>query len=352
MNAASFIHPSFIILHSSFLQECPMKAWLMDDYKGVNALRLTDFPDPHPAPNEVILSVEFASLNPADAYLAEKKYPAKPSLPHILGRDGVGKIIALGKDVFQFSLGQRVLILRGETGVNRSGTLAEKVAVPAEDLQPLPPGWTPEQSAAASLVYLTAYQALTQWGDLPPSVVLVTGASGGVGVASIHLGAAMGHTVFGLSRDPAKQQSLKALGAAAGLDPADPNWTKALKENLSPRRVDLIIDTVGGPLFPQLIETLGYNGKVSLVGAIAGPVPSFNTATLFFRRLKIGGVAVSSYSSAESHAAWREILKLLQKTGAKPLVDSVFNFADVKPAFARLAAGPMGKVLVKVDSSR
>src|SRR5208282_3319869 len=99
----------------------------------------------------------------------------------------VGIISSLGKSVEQFRVGQRVLVIRGDTGVHRWGTFAQRVAVAVDSLATPPEGWNVRESACAALVYLTAWQALTQWGDLTPSVVLITGASGGVGVASIHL---------------------------------------------------------------------------------------------------------------------------------------------------------------------
>jgi NADPH2:quinone reductase len=216
-----------------------------------------------------------------------------------------------------------------------------------ENLVETPDDWSDEEGAGATLVYLTAYQALTMWGDLPAkAVVLVTGASGGVGVAAIQLAVAMGHTVYGLSRDPDKSRKLEKLGATAVFNPQDDQWRKTLKA-LAPHRVDLAIDNIGGKLLPEVIETLADNGRVSLVGRLAGPVPSFNTATLFFRRLRLGGVSVGAYTNAESRAAWQEVLRLLASRGARPLVDSVFPFDQLPQAFERLARGPMGKVLLK-----
>ena len=91
-----------------------------------------------------------------------------------------------------------MIVLRSDIGVSRPGTFAEKASVPVESLASVPDGWSGEQAAGAALVYLTAYQALTQWGELEPSIVLVTGASGGVGVASIQLAVGLGHTVVGV----------------------------------------------------------------------------------------------------------------------------------------------------------
>lgn len=326
-----------------------MKAWLLEKYEGISNLRLAEVPTPKAAAGEVVLEVEYAGLNPADRYLAEGMYPARPGLPHILGRDAVGTVVELGPHVKGLSIGDRRMILRGEVGVTRPGTFAQCVAAPVASLVAIPPGWDDREAAGATLVYLTAWQALTQWGELAPSVVLITGASGGVGVAAIQLATALGHTIVALSRSGEKQKRLRELGAAITLDPREQAWTGQLKDQLQARRVDLAIDNIGGELFNQVIDTLGNNGKVSVVGRLAGPVPQFNTASLFFRRLRIGGVAVGAYTNAESRAAWVQIVEVLAKSQAKPLVDQVFPFEELPKAFERLEQGPLGKVLVKVN---
>lgn len=329
-----------------------MKAWLMDDFNGIGSLRLAEAPNPVPQPNEVILQINYAALNPADRYLAENLYPAKPRLPHILGRDGMGMVVEVGSGVTGVRVGDRRAILRGQVGSNRPGTFAQRVAVPAQDLVEIPAGWSEPEAAGATLVYLTAYQALTMWGPLPsPAVVLVTGASGGVGVAAVQLAAAMGYKVLALSRNPEKSRRLEQLGAAATFNPEDSKWRQAAKTLLEPRRVDLAIDNIGGKLLPEVIDTLGEQGRVSLVGRLAGPVPSFNTATLFFRRIRLGGVAVGGWTNAESRAAWQQIVELLARAGARPQVDKVFPFDQLPQAFERLERGPMGKVLLAVRSS-
>jgi len=326
-----------------------MQAWLLPDQSGTQSLRLGTVPDPEPKAGEVVLRVSYAALNPADYYLAEGHYPAKPAFPHILGRDGMGVVTAVGPGVEGTAVGDKRIILRSEIGVNRPGTFAELVAVPVESLVPLPQDWTEPQAAAAPLVYLTAYQALTQWGEFGPGIVLISGASGGVGVAATQLAASMGHTVVALSRDAGKRDHLKQIGAAHVFDPTDAAWPKSLKSALTGRRVDLAIDNIAGTLLPEMIETLANHGRISCVGMLAGPVPQFNTATLFFRRLKMGGVAVGAYTPAESRQAWEQLLAILNKASARPLVDHVFGFEQLPQAFKRLKAGPMGKVLLEVQ---
>jgi NADPH2:quinone reductase len=327
-----------------------MKAWLLDKIgDGIDKLRLTDVPDPAPAAGEVLLDGKYAAQNPADRYLAEGLYPAKPMLPHILGRDGMGVVARLGAGVNGIKSGDKMLLLRGPVGIERPGMLAEKCAVPIESLAPIPEGWSDEQSAGAATVLLTAHQAIFQWSDLPQSaVVLVTGASGGVGFATIELGVAQGHTVIGLSRDAEKSRKLHELGAAAIFNPNDPQWKKDCKDFLGRRRVDLAVDNIGGNLFNDVIDTLGNLGHVSVVGRLAGPVANFNTASLIFRRIKIGGVQVGAYTNEQTRAAWNQIIELLARRGSKPIVDSIFPMEKLRDAFERLAVGPMGKVLVKV----
>jgi NADPH2:quinone reductase len=297
--------------------------------------------------------VKFAALNPADAFLARKMYPANPSLPHILGRDGVGDVIAVGSGVGNVRLGETLGILRCEVGVETWGTLAEKVVVPVESVTRIPSGWSCEEMAGAPLVFLTAWQALTQWADPPAppsaeSVLLVTGASGGVGVASVLLGKSMNLTVVALSRSPEKRAKLKELGADFVFDPMDNNLIKAVTAALSPRKVDLAVDSVGGVLLPQVVALLGYGGRISVVGRSGGPVPEFNTSTLFFRRIRMGGVSVGDYTPQAALAAWENIVGRLDAMGQRPQVDTIVPFEEVKRGFARLAQGPMGKVLVQV----
>jgi NADPH:quinone reductase len=330
-----------------------MKAWLLESLGGVDQLRLGEHPDPIPGDHEVVVDVRYAALNPADRYLAEGQYPARPIFPHILGRDGLGVVSRVGPGVTRWNEGDRALILRSEVGVTRAGTFAEKVAVPVASLAPVPEDWSEPQSAGAALVYLTAYQALTQWGSLPPrSNILITGASGGVGVASIQLAAALGHNVVSLSRGTAKRDALKKLGSAAVFDPNDAKWRQRVKDFLANKthaKVDLAIDNIGGALFGDLLDTLGNFGRVSVVGRLAGPVPQFNTASLLFRRIRIGGVFVGGYTPEESQQAWHAALELMSRTGAKPIVDRVFGFDQLRAAFDRLAEGPLGKVVLAVS---
>ncbi len=348
-----------------------MQAWLIDKLGSITNLHLGEIPEPAPGPHEVVLRMIYAALNPADRYLAEGQYPARPQFPHVLGRDGVGRVMAVGAAVTRWRIGDTAVMLRGPVGVTAPGTFSRLTAVSADSLTDVPPGWSLEQAAGAALTYMTAWQSLTQWGGLHipqdplfaadaaatpeesakrPPVVLVTGASGGVGVAAVQLASAMEYTVAAFSRSPEKRRALLDLGAAVVLDPADSQWRKVLLQKLDGRRVDLVVDNIGGPQFTELLDVMAAWGKISVVGRLAGPVPNLNTASLFFRRLRIGGVAVGDYSRPQAAAVWQNALALLAKTGQRPQIDRIFEFSELPAAFDRLAAGPLGKVLLRVGA--
>lgn len=332
-----------------------MRAWLWDGSAGVDHVRLEEAPDPVPGEGEVVMDVRYAALNPADRMMAERRYPypVYPPAPHVLGRDGVGTVVKVGKGVDDVQVGQTRVLLRSQVGLMRWGMFAERVSVPANVLAEVPSGWTEEESSGAAVVYLSAYRALTMWEPLAPhSVVLVTGASGGVGVASVQLAAAMGHTVVALSRSEAKQQRLRDLGADFTFDPGDSDWPARAKDALGGRGANLAVDSLGGKGFPDVIEAMDDLGKLSLVGNLGGPVPDFDTGILFSRWLRIGAMALSLYTPAEHRAAWHDLLEILARSGARPLVDRVFAFEELPQAFERLASGPMGKVVVEVNPEK
>ncbi len=339
-----------------------MKAWLLEGFDGLSSLRLaSDVARPEVASDQVLVRIRYAALNPADRFLSEKMYPATPPLPHILGRDGCGVIEEVGREVTAWKVGDRVTLLRGEAGVQRWGTLAEFLVVPQEVLVPIPDGWDDPQAAAAPLVYLTAHQALTQWGPVEDGVVLITGVSGGVGMAALHLAKAMGHRVIGLTRGTAKHEKLLEQGADLLLDPtdADPGrdqdsdriptpLKQQIKAFTEKKGVNIVVDNIGGELFSTLLDVMANKGGISTIGALGGPVPSFNTAKLIFKRTKIGGVYVNDYYGHRARSAWTEILALLTKVGKKPVVDSIFPMGELLDAFAHLAQGPIGKVVIKI----
>jgi NADPH2:quinone reductase len=161
----------------------------------------------------------------------------------------------------------------------------------------------------------------------------------------------MNMTVLALSRSVDKRARLRELGADFVFDPSDRQLATSIAAAAGTKKLDLVIDSVGGALFPRLIPLLGYGGRISVVGRSGGSIPDFNTATLLFRRIRIGGVSVGDYSPSEAQAIWKEIVARLDALGRRPLIDRVVPFEKVHEGFGRLAMGPMGKVVVRVGDS-
>src|SRR6202012_5888414 len=288
-----------------------MKAWLWDGQAGLDHLRLDETSDPTPGEGEVVVDVQYAALNPADRMLAERRYPypVYPDPPHVLGRDGICVVTEIGEGVNDVQVGDRRVLLRSQIGLMRWGMFAEKVVIPANALAELPADWSEEESSGAAVVYLSAYRALTMWEPLNPnSVVLSPAHQEGSEVRVGQRRGAMGHTVVALSRSEEKQRRLKELGATFTLNPEDPQWRNRVKDALNGGGVNLAVDTIGGTLLPEVIDTMGDSGRLSLVGELGGPVPNFYTGTLFSRWLRIGAMALSYYTPEQHRTGWHDLL--------------------------------------------
>lgn len=325
-----------------------MRAWQLHDFGSLDHLTLDDVPVPEPGPGEVLLRVAYAALNPADHYMALGQYPRPAKPPFALGRDASG-VVARAVPGGRFQEGDRVVLLRSDLGVGRAGTLAEYAAVPEACLAPLPPGWSLVEGAAGPLVLLTAWKALVEQGALQAGeTVLVNGASGGVGSAAVMLASALGATVVALSRDPAKRAPLAEIGAAHVIDAADPAWAAAVKAAVKGGRVDLIVENLGGEWFEKNLQLVSYGGRIMIVGLLAGIAPRLQLGLMIHKGLRVQGLSVSAYSDAGARAAWEQITALLARDGRRPPVDSIHPMAAVPAAFARMAAGPLGKVAIAI----
>ncbi|MCH7959219.1 MAG: zinc-binding dehydrogenase [Candidatus Hydrogenedentes bacterium] len=324
-----------------------MRAWRFSEFGDIKNFQLGEHPEPDLENGDLLIKLNFAALNPADRLLVEGRYPGAGELPLTVGRDGSGTIEdAKGSD--RFANGDTVIVLRSEVGITRQGTLAEYVAVPERYLAPLPEGWTMEEGAAGPLVYLTAWKALKiQGGVQAGEDVLVTGASGGVGVAAIQLAKALGARVVALSRDEEKRQKLLALGADVVLDSSAADLEDQIRD-ASDGGVDLIVENLSGPFIQTGINVANLNARIMVIGLLAGPVAEIQLGLVLFKQVRIEGVHVGKFLPAEATAAWHDIVQTLEGAGAKPLVDRVFPMEEVQEAFTHLAGGHLGKVLVNV----
>jgi NADPH2:quinone reductase len=298
-----------------------------------------------PEAGEALVRLEFAALNPADRFLVEGLYPTNRKPPFAVGRDGCGVV---EKSSGRFREGDRVVVLRSDVGVSREGTLAEFVTVPEESLAPLPDGWSSEEGAAGPLVLLTAWQALVDEGELKGGqTVLVTGASGGVGIAAVILAKALGACVVALSRSETKRAALRKLGADVALDSEHPDLPEAIKQSIDGGRIDVVVENLGGDYIKHSLEALAPHGRICLVGLLAGRTAEIPVGLMLFKRARVVGVHVGDYTAEQSALAWRRLVEALAKAGARPIVDRVFDLEEVPDAFAHLDSGPMGKVLIR-----
>jgi len=322
-----------------------MRSWRFHEFGDMANLKLEETPVPEPGEGEALVRLEYAALNPADRFLVMGVYPGAGTPPFAVGRDGCGTIetpCATG----QFKQGDRVVVLRSSIGVSREGTLADYVIVPEGSLAPLPEGWTSQEGAAAPLVFLTAWQALVDKGAISAGkTVLITGASGGVGTAALLLAKAFDARVVALSRSEEKRARLKGLGADSVLDSLDPDLEDRAREVIG-GGADIVIENLGGHFVQTAVNLCGREGRIQIIGLLTGQPAQINTGSLIFRRIRIQGIAVGAYSPEETQEAWAQIVQKLQSINARPIVDRTFGMNEVQEAFAHLAHGPMGKVLI------
>ena len=327
-----------------------MRAWRFHEFGDLANYTLEEVPEPVPGDSEVLFRTRYASLNPADRLLIEGKYPGAGDLPLTVGRDGSGTIEKAAEGS-RFKVGDEVIVLRSEIGITRQGTLAECVATPDSVVAHLPKGWSLQEGAAAPLVYLTAWKALVVQGRLrKDQSVLVTGASGGVGIASIQLAKALGAKVVALSRSEEKRGQLKELGADEALDDGAPDLPEKVRAALNGKGPDVIIENLGGARLDQHIGMANLNARIMVIGLLAGRMSEINMGQVLFKQVRIEGVHVGKLVPTQAQDGWRRIVDTLGAANARPVIDRIFPMEQVQEAFAQLAGGHLGKVLVEVQS--
>lgn len=324
-----------------------MRAWRFHEFGDIKNLVLEDAPEPELADGEVLVKVAYAALNPADHYLVLGQYPRPGTPPYSPGRDASGVVVRANGEC-AFKEGERVVLLGGLSGISRSGSLAEYMAVPQEWLAPLPRDWSLQEGAAAPLVFETAWQALVDRGEVKAgNTVLITGASGGVGSAALLLAKGLGVKVAAMSRSEEKRKVLKAFGADYIVDNGNPDWAKDLKKQLAGTAIDLVVENLGGDYLEASLKIVKPEGRVMVVGLLDGLEAKVTVGLLIHKCICIQGLSVSSYTLETAKKAWRGITETLHGTGAKPLVDKVFKMEEAQEAFVWLGRGPMGKVLLE-----
>ena len=247
-----------------------MKALLSHEPGGPETLQLSEMPDPVAAPGELLVSVRACSINYPDALIIEDKYQLKPQRPFAPGSEIAGEVEAVGDGVAGWSVGDRLIAAVG------FGGLVEKIAIPTERAIRLPAERSFEEGSALLLTYATAIHALVDRGRLEAGQsLLVLGASGGVGIAAVEIGKALGARVVAAVSSEAKAKA--ALGAGADqamVYPAGDLDPKALaqqfKEAVGPNGADVILDPVGGDYSEAALRSIAWEGRFLVVGFPAG----------------------------------------------------------------------------------
>jgi NADPH2:quinone reductase len=247
-----------------------MKALLSHEPGGPETLQLSEMPDPVAAPGELLVRVRACSINYPDALIIEDKYQLKPQRPFAPGSEIAGEVEAVGDGIAGWSVGDRLIAAVG------FGGLVEKIAIPAERAIRLPAERSFEEGSALLLTYATAIHALVDRGRLEAGQsLLVLGASGGVGIAAVEIGKALGARVVAAVSSDAKAKA--ALGAGADqamVYPAGDLDPKALaqqfKEAVGPDGADVILDPVGGDYSEAALRSIAWEGRFLVVGFPAG----------------------------------------------------------------------------------
>lgn len=341
-----------------------MKAVRIHECGGPEKVVIEEIAPPAPGEGEVLLEVRAAALNHLDIWV--RQGTPKPLLPHTLGSDAAGVVLALGPSTAGVEVGDEVLIDPGIScgrceactageqsmcfafhlmGEPVDGTLAELVVVPARNCYRKPAAFSFEEAAAFGLVSTTAYRMIAaRAGVRAGETVLVTGVGGGVATAALGVVRALGARAIVTSSSDEKLARAKALGAFAGVNyRATKEVAKAVKEANGGRGVDAVVDSTGAASWSQSLRALRKGGRFVTCGATTGGDPPAEIHRIFWNHLTIMGSTMGSASDM------RGALRLAEHGLLRPVVDSVFPLERAREAIARLESNAQfGKVVVTV----
>jgi NADPH:quinone reductase-like Zn-dependent oxidoreductase len=305
----------------------------IDAHDPLRGLEVGERPDPVAPDGWEVVRVRAASLNHHDVWTLRGVGVDPERLPVVLGCDAAvtpadGREVVVHAVVGGDTFGRGSSILSEE----HDGTHAELLAVPSANLVDKPPALSFEEAACLPTAWLTAYRMLFVQGGLRPGQrVLVQGAGGGVATAAILLARAAGLRVYATSRDEAKRERARSLGAHAAREPGA----------RLPERVDGVVETVGEATWGHSLRALEAGGVIVVSGATSGPMPPAELQRVFYRQLRIVGSTMGTRSELV------DLVRLLDATGVRPLIDSVLPLSRARDAYARMAAGDLfGKLVL------
>lgn len=243
-----------------------MKAVRCHEWGGPEVLAVEDVEAPRPGPGEVLIRVEASAVNFTDTLIVAGKYQFKPKLPHIPGHELAGIVLKAGDGVTQYAVGDRVI-----ASARQGGGFAEEYAAVADKVYRIPDNMSFEAGAGFIIGYGTAYFALRYRGMLQPGeTLLVNGAAGGVGLAAIQVGKALGARVIGCASTPDKIALAASYGADCCINYVSESVRDRAMEFTDGKGVDMVFDPVGGDAFMQAMRVVGWHARMLIVGFASG----------------------------------------------------------------------------------
>jgi NADPH2:quinone reductase len=263
-----------------------MRAVVCDRLGDPSVLKIQDVPVPEIGPADVLIRVGAASVNFPDVLMLTADYQHKPELPFIPGMEGAGTVSAVGADVRNWHVGDRVIF-----GV-RPGAFAEYVKVPASgNLMRLPSGWSDAEGSAFRVGATTAYHSLVHRAGLKPGeVLLVHGASGGVGMAAVQLGKHLGAQVIATGSDDERLAVVREQGADLAVNLKSADFVSLVKGMTDGRGADVIYDPVGGEVLEKSMRAAAYGARLLVVGFTSGGPTRIMSNHVLIKGLSILGV--------------------------------------------------------------
>ena len=300
------------------------------------SLELREAPMPKLGPDQLLVRVRAAGLNRGEFL---RHGLTKPGAPKVGGTEGAGEVEGTGERVMG----------------RLPASFAEYAVMDKADAITVPQGLSWEEAAATPLTFLVVYDMLVQQGDLKKGEwLLVTGVSAGVGVAALLAGKALGAKVIGTSGSSEKLERLKPLGLDVALQTRAPDFAKKVLEATGGKGVDLVVNNVGGSVFAECIQCLGYEGRLATVGYVDGVMKAeMDIEALHSKRLRLFGVSNKMRNAAQRGVTVegfkRDFLPLFASGKLKPVIDRVYDFKDLPQAKARMESNAhVGKIVVRV----
>jgi NADPH2:quinone reductase len=322
-----------------------MKALLCKRYGGPDDLAVEDIAEPVAGPGEAIVDVRAAALNFFDTLIIAGKYQTKPAMPFSPAAEFAGVVKSLGPGVEGVKAGDRVL------GYLGYGAARERVVVKADQLIPIPDALDFDRAAGLVVTYGTTLHALKDRAHIREGETLaVLGASGGVGLAAVELGKAMGARVIACASSDDKLAFAKKHGADDTINYATDDLKEALRRVTGGKGADVIYDPVGGAYAEQALRSIAWQGRFLVVGFAAGEIPKIPLNLALLKGCDIVGVFWGSFverDPAGHRANTRQILDWVVSGKLSAHVQATYPLADAATALKALAARKvMGKIVL------